>query len=283
MRITILANNDLPSNFALNRLCNSLGAHELTIFLSSRVGSKDKRPGGLQTLQFFEQTLYSELLFPLLHAVKQSAAVDQDSIGQGLLSFDQLAIKIRRPISILNGVNNGEGLEILRQSKPELILTLRYGVILRAAVIEIPRWGVINLHSGLLPAYKGVMATFRAMAAGEETIGTTLHYIADATIDTGPVIAETRFRVDATKSYLWHVLNLYPQACDLISTTIQEIAENGSVHASAQKQGGEYFSFPTEDDIKSFENAGWRLFDVNEVLEFASQYLPPPIRPAVKS
>ena len=49
-----------------------------------------------------------------------------------------------------------------------------YRRILKAAAIQIPRHGVLNLHSGLLPAYKGLMATFWATLNGEEEIGCTL-------------------------------------------------------------------------------------------------------------
>ena len=66
MRITILANSDLPSNYALNLLVASLSAHDLTIFLSDRVGKQTTRPSGLKDLAFFEQSLFTQLLFPLM-------------------------------------------------------------------------------------------------------------------------------------------------------------------------------------------------------------------------
>ncbi len=214
MQITILANRDLPSNYALNLLTESLSGHSLSIFLSDRVGQQSTRASGL------------------------------------------------------------EDLEILRQTNPDLIITLRYGVILKNEVIAIPRYGVVNLHSGLLPAYKGVMATFRAMLAGETIIGTTLHYIKDASIDTGPVIGTTAMEVTPDKSYLWHVLNLYPAGCDLLTASVQAISGKGSADAVHQIPGGQYYSFPTDEDLHLFQRAGHRLFDVGEILEFASRYIP---------
>jgi methionyl-tRNA formyltransferase len=190
------------------------------------------------------------------------------------LSFAGLGEKIGKPIPVLNAINNGQDFNSLIESEPDLIISLRYGVILKSRVISVPKFGVINLHSGLLPAYKGVMATFRALQAGDVRIGTTLHYITDASIDTGPVIGTTAMDVIPGKSYLWHVLNLYPDGCKLIAASVEAILNRGRVDAVSQDPGGRYYTFPNDDDLDLFEQAGNHLFDVEEILEFASQYIP---------
>ena len=58
------------------------------------------------------------------------------------------------------------------------------------------------------------MATFWALLNGESEIGTTLHFIDDASIDTGRIVGSTRLRVDSRRSYLWHVLSLYEEGCE---------------------------------------------------------------------
>ena len=165
-------------------------------------------------------------------------------------------------------------------SQPDLVVSLRYGVILKDPVISIPRFGVINLHSGILPDYKGVMATFRAMLNEEKLIGTTLHYINDASIDQGPVIGTTQLSVDTKKSYLWHVLQLYPKGVSLIASTIDSIERKGKVDARVearvdarvQTAEGHYYTFPTEDELQSFESLGHKLFDGDEIMELVDEY-----------
>jgi methionyl-tRNA formyltransferase len=66
LKITILANRDIASNFAINTLLPCLSGHETTVFLSSKAGGGGGKPGPLQRLQFFEQTLFNDLIFPLL-------------------------------------------------------------------------------------------------------------------------------------------------------------------------------------------------------------------------
>ena len=65
MRITILANRDLPSNFALNMLLGMLDGHELTLFLSDKVGKSNQKPALLKQLESFELSLLLRILDPL--------------------------------------------------------------------------------------------------------------------------------------------------------------------------------------------------------------------------
>jgi methionyl-tRNA formyltransferase len=58
---------------------------------------------------------------------------------------------------------------------------------------------MFNIHSGELPTYRGLMAAWRAMCAGDEFIQPSLHLIPDAGIDTGPLLGMGKFRIDKSK------------------------------------------------------------------------------------
>lgn len=74
---------------------------------------------------------------------------------------------------------------------PDVIVIWSYSMILPEALIGVPRQGCVNVHGGLLPAYRGPHVMQWAIINGEVETGVTLHYV-DAGIDTGPVIAEAR-------------------------------------------------------------------------------------------
>ena len=265
MNITLLANRDLASNLALNRLLPSLSEqHQLRVFLSSQVGSAANLPEPLRLLKFFEQTLFNDILFP---------ALDRAQTGSAPCSFARLAQFTTSPITVLNKINSEAGLATLAASSPDLVICIRYGGILKDRAIAIPHRGVINLHSGLLPDYRGVMATFRALLHGETEIGTTLHYISDGTIDTGDIIGNTQLPVTAGRSYLWHVLQLYPGACELLLRTIEQISAGKIPACEAQPAGGSYFSFPEQAELDRFLQSGHSLYDINEITDIASSYL----------
>src|SRR5215470_16449572 len=84
--------------------------------------------------------------------------------------------------------------EELRGMAPDVIVIWSYSMILPESVIAVPRRGAVNVHGGLLPAYRGPHVMQWAIINGEAETGATLHYV-DAGIDTGPVIAEERFPI----------------------------------------------------------------------------------------
>ena len=266
MKITVLANRDLPASYALNLLVPELLEHgSLRIFLSSHVGSGADVPRPLRELAFFEQTLCNELLFPALG----------DSAPGELLSFEALGRRIGSELEILDRINSRRGLERLQSTEPDLVLSIRYGGILRPRAIAVPRLGVLNLHSGLLPRYRGVMATFRALLHGETEIGTTLHTIEDAGIDTGAVIGQTRLAVRPDRSYLWHVLSLYPDGCRLMLDAVDRLRQGLPLEPQPQGEEGAYYTFPDDDELRRFAETGRRLYDLDEVRAFAGRYLAP--------
>ena len=264
MKITILANRDLASCIALNRLFPLLKDHELCIFLSAKVGKSDTLPQALLDLNFYEQRLFNNIVFPLATALGIDSAA--------LKTFDAIGKDIGREILELNAINSSD-FEQFKSTQPDLVLCIRYGGILREAVIAVPRFGVLNLHSGLLPQYKGVMATFRAMLNGDDEIGMTLHTIDDGGIDTGRIIGTTLMAVKPGRSYLWHVLALYIDGCDMMSAAVRKIAGSGVPVSEPQVQAGNYYSFPTDTELAAFADMGFKLTDSSELVKIAKQFI----------
>lgn len=269
MRITILANRDLASCLALNILLPALHAHQLRVFLSEAVGKPNaaaNTPPELLQLKFYEQTLFNDILFPLLDA-------SHGHKNGRLRSFAGLAQLIGHPIEELQGINDAEGLARFTASAPDLVISIRFGSILKDAALAVPKIGVLNLHSGLLPTYKGVMATFRALLQGESSIGTTLHWIDDSSIDTGRIVATTAMPVDSNKSYLGHVLSLYDDGCSAMIAAVNSLAGGKSLASSPQPAGGNYFTFPTCQELAAFHQAGWQLVNPQEIELAAKRFM----------
>lgn len=88
------------------------------------------------------------------------------------------------------------GIELLRPNSPseligaieslDLVLTIGYGVLLPEAILSLPRYGFINLHFSLLPAYRGAAPAQRAIENGESVTGVTV-FALDKGMDTGPI------------------------------------------------------------------------------------------------
>ena len=87
-------------------------------------------------------------------------------------------------------VNDASTLDTLRRCQPDVILTFGCSILHDPEFFEIPRFGIINLHSGIVPRYRGVDNVYWCLYNGEPAmIGATIHYI-DQRIDTGDVLAQ---------------------------------------------------------------------------------------------
>ena len=266
MRIVFLVNQDIESNFALNLLMPELHQSTAGIFLSERVGaSKTARSRMLGQLAFIEQDLFNELVFPL---------VDQPYQGEGRFAgFGELRRCFGIQVQTLSTLKDPSALRKLRDMRADLFVSIRFGMILDAETLGIPRQGVLNLHSGLLPQYRGVLATFRALLNGDLEIGCTLHWIDSPGIDIGGIVETARRPVEKEHSLLWHIVSLYRPGARLILDAIQRLERGEPVIGTPQvASAGAYYSFPTEDDLIRFTAQGWRLFDREDIWELLELY-----------
>jgi methionyl-tRNA formyltransferase len=267
LRIAFLLNRDVESNYAFNLLLPDLRNHTISVFLSERVGgARDSTAAALGQLAFIEQDLFNDLVFPRL---------DSESDDRGrFLSFHEFERRAGIPVQSLATARNAADVERLRRANADLFVSIRFGRILGQEALSLPRLGVLNLHSGLLPQYRGVLATFRALLNGDPEIGCTLHWIDSPGIDVGPIIETARIRVRRERSLFWHVLSLYGPGTRLILNALNQIDSGETVTGTSQEEAaGTYYSIPNEEEMILFLARGWRLFDREDVLELLSRYV----------
>jgi methionyl-tRNA formyltransferase len=245
--ITLLGHFDIASLYALERVMRSMPEHDYSVFLTGDLESHGDTDPRLAELARVDGQLCEQFI-----AGGLAGAVRDDFVTPTNLT---------RP-------NSPEGLGTLAALEPDLVISVRYRRILQPDFIQVARHGVINLHSGILPDYRGVMATFWAMLAGEKEIGTTLHRIVDGGIDTGPVLEINRRTMRPDSSYLANVIGLYADGCDAIVRATRTIAANGNLAGEPQTAGGRYFRSPDSDALDRYEDRGLYLFDGRESLEF---------------
>ena len=266
MRILCCVNRDIESNYALNLLLPELtrAKHTTRVILSEHVGNQ-KAPAAIGALRSVEQTIPNAMLFPL---VSRCVPLSGRS-----LTFDELHSYCDGAQLRAVNLNAAEGIELLDSFAPDVVVTIRYGHILRDRAIGHTKHGVINLHSGLLPQYRGILSTLYAMANGDADIGCTLHWIVDPGIDSGPIIAIARRPVEQGRSLLWHILSLYPLGVPLIVEALRRLTSGEPVPRQAQTSlGGTYRSTPTATDVDALTARGIELFDADDLREMFTRF-----------
>lgn len=102
----------------------------------------------------------------------------------------EAALKHGLPVLQPHRMRSPEAVEELAALQPDLIVTAAYGQILPKAVLDLPRYGCLNIHGSLLPKYRGGAPIQRSVINGEKETGITLMYMAEG-IDTGDMIAKS--------------------------------------------------------------------------------------------
>ena len=102
-----------------------------------------------------------------------------------------LALKLKLPVLQPERARDEKFIAELRALQPDLIIVVAYGHILTPAILDLPRFGCLNIHTSLLPKYRGAAPIQWAIANGETETGVTLMKM-DEGLDTGDIVAQRR-------------------------------------------------------------------------------------------
>ena len=131
---------------------------------------------------------------------------------------------------------NEEFIEKIKSLNPDVICVVAYGKILPKEILEIPKYGCINVHGSLLPKYRGAAPIQWAVLNGDKETGVTTMYM-DVGMDTGDMILKEKVEIgeDETTGELWDRLSKI--GGKLLVETLKQIEEGT---APREKQGEEF-------------------------------------------
>lgn len=124
-------------------------------------------------------------------------------------------------------------IDCLKKLKPDFIIVAAYGQILSKEILDIPKYGCINIHASLLPKYRGAAPINWAIINGEKESGNTTMMMNEG-LDTGDTLLSSMFEIDQymTAGELQDML--MNDSADLIIKTIEGIIQ-GSIHLQKQQ------------------------------------------------
>lgn len=117
-------------------------------------------------------------------------------------------------------VKDGTAMEIIRELAPELIAVAAYGRILPVDILDYPPFGCINVHSSLLPKYRGSAPIHWAILNGDNESGVTIMHMAKA-MDAGDVIAQAVTPIDPNET----VETLHDRLAQMGAALLTEVVE----------------------------------------------------------
>lgn len=155
--------------------------------------------------------------------------------------------------------NNIEFIEKIKELNPDIICVVAYGKILPKEILQIPKYGCINVHASILPQYRGAAPIQWAVLNGDKQTGVTTMYM-NVGMDTGDIILveKTDIGEEETTGELWDRLS--KMGGKLLVKTLKEI-EAGT--APRQKQSDNFTMAPMLN--KEMSKIDWQNKTAKEI------------------
>lgn len=165
-------------------------------------------------------------------------------------------LKVFQPVKVRN---NEEFIEEIKNIAPDLICVVAYGKILPKELLDIPKYGCINVHGSLLPKYRGAAPIQWAVLNGDKVTGITTMYMAEG-MDTGDMILKEEVEIgeNETTGELWD--RMANVGAKLLVDTVKLI-EAGK--APREKQGDDFSLAPMLN--KEMAKIDWEEKNAEEI------------------
>ena len=147
----------------------------------------------------------------------------------------------------------------LQRWNPDVIVVAAFGQILKKEILDLPKYGCINVHASLLPRWRGAAPINAAILAGDEETGITIMQM-DVGLDTGPMLAKKSIRLspDDTAGSVFQTLSTL--GADLLIETLPKIID-GSITPQPQPYEGATYApmLKREDGKLNFDQSVYEI------------------------
>lgn len=132
----------------------------------------------------------------------------------------ELGIPVLQPVKVRG---DEEFLQKLREIAPDLIAVAAYGQILPKEVLDLPKYGCLNVHGSLLPRFRGAAPIQRAIVEGDDETGITIMYMEEG-LDTGDMLAKAATPIEKKNGQELHD-ELAQMGAELLVDTLEHLDE----------------------------------------------------------
>lgn len=161
-------------------------------------------------------------------------------------------------IHLNNSINSKLSIETIKSYKPDLLVSILGNQIFKKELLNIAPKGCINLHTALLPKYRGLMPTFWVMKNNEKYTGVSVFFV-DEGIDSGPIIVQKKLEIgNVSQEQL--IIQTKKIGMELISKSIHLILKDDVKLIENNPLEKSYFTFPTKEDVIEFKKLGKKFF-----------------------
>ena len=153
-------------------------------------------------------------------------------------------IKLKKPI------NHNDSIKLIGSYNPSLLVSILGSEIFKAELLKLAPYGCINLHSSLLPKYRGLMPTFWILKNKEKESGVSVFFM-DTGIDSGPIIVQKKFYISKI-SHKDLIKKTKKLGMEAVAEAIKKIKNDEVILIPNDNKKKTYYSFPERSDVQEF-------------------------------
>lgn len=205
-----------------------------------RVRGELRRDGARLVRKVYSKLWLGEQAFP--PGEDETLARLAEEVGVPNENLARMARRFGVPYIQNPDLNDHAAVEFLTRLSPD-VAVFSGGGLIRQAVLEIPATGVLNCHSGILPAYRGMDVIEWAILEADDTpeIGLTLHLM-DRGVDTGPILLRQHAHIRKGDTLARIRRRLEPQMVKLVMRGLRELRDETLIaEPQAREDGRQYF------------------------------------------
>ena len=169
------------------------------------------------------------------------------------------AMEFNVPVLQPEKIKGNEEFEaVLREYAPDLVVVAAYGKIIPKSILDIPKYGCVNIHGSILPRWRGAAPIQRAIMEGDKETGVTLMYMAEG-LDTGDMIDKVFVSTENKTSEDLHD-ELSVKGAELLMSRIDDF-EKGAIKAEVQDDALTCYApvLSKKEGLMDFSKAAWKL------------------------
>ncbi|GAB3900916.1 hypothetical protein GCM10028803_24650 [Larkinella knui] len=161
-------------------------------------------------------------------------------------------------IQLEGNINKPESLQKIAAYQPDLLISIAGNQIFKRPLLDLAPLGCLNLHTALLPKYRGLMPSFWVLKNNEKYTGVSVFFV-DEGIDSGPILVQRQVEI-GTRSQAELIRHTKQIGMDAIVECIEKIHAGTYQLIENDATQMTYFSFPAREDVKAFLAAGKRFY-----------------------
>lgn len=180
-------------------------------------------------------------------------------------SVKKYAQRLNIPYKEMQSVKSVEAINWVQSLSPDLIVSVSCPQMIGKKILDSARFGGINIHSSLLPAYAGLAPYHWVLSKGEKETGISIHFM-KLKFDEGNILVQRSLKISAGESAFHLFTRLAKIGNEILPVAICKVLD-GEVGYQQDMNKRSYFSNPTLESYKSLHGNGHCLMRVRDFLE----------------